>query len=651
MKNTYTIFLLMLLASSIAFSPLTSMIKVGYALPGPRIYLGTPNPTFYSNDTSVGQRFNVSVFVENATNLGGAQVYMEFNDTVINATQWFVPSADPQFFMPQPPAPTALPAPPDLSYVHISSGLGSIGALAVLKGGTPPVAPWGHAGLILTIEFEIKTAPPVGGQVTSQLHINATDTFMVDGDTGFNVPNVTIEDGTFTYVYVAPPVTGHIWLETSPTTYTATKPRPFNVTVLIQNVSDTDELIGAQLELRYNSTFLQATNIYPGTFFNNSLWAPFNTFQVSSTDEPGRALYGELILPNDTGFWNPPFPDGNGTVVTVTFLPLLHEATSFDITINGVFGNFFLNSAGEFMPFAPPRNLTYTYSPIAKPTLGVTPNKYIASHFGETFNLDITLTNLVPEWQLMHTDFTLRYNSSFLAVLNVTEGSFLSGFGNTTFAYDEGTGFVHVHLDVVPTSVYPSGSGTLATLEFNATTRPPATSALILNNTDFEDSGFFDIVLDVSNGFYTMNEVLVHPIVWDSVTYNIVTVANVSVSPVPMIFNPDNRFVYFNATGWGTPGFVNVTIPRALMYGDSKWTVFVSGLPVTPIVTDLNATHTMLSIVYNFGTDPPVQIIGIWAIPEFSAGFVSAILALVAMASTVIAAVAYKKRRMFGSIK
>jgi len=45
----------------------------------------------------------------------------------------------------------------------------------------------------------------------------------------------------------------HVWLEAYPGTYEAIKPaRPFNVSILIQNVSESDGLIGVQFEVKYN---------------------------------------------------------------------------------------------------------------------------------------------------------------------------------------------------------------------------------------------------------------------------------------------------------------------------------------------------------------------------------------------------------------
>ncbi|MGQ9624692.1 MAG: hypothetical protein ACUVT9_04905, partial [Candidatus Bathycorpusculaceae bacterium] len=148
------------------------------------------------NTTSIGHLFNVTVICENVTvDLGGAQIYMEFNDSIINATRWwYVPEAQGGF-MPEPV--TALPTPPDPSYFHLGTGRGRI-QIAVMKGGLPPSAPWGHDGKIAIIEFNV-TAVPTDGALTTALTINHTDTYLLDQG-GSEIPGVIKEDGSYTII-------------------------------------------------------------------------------------------------------------------------------------------------------------------------------------------------------------------------------------------------------------------------------------------------------------------------------------------------------------------------------------------------------------------------------------------------------------------
>ena len=98
MRNIYAILLMISLTGSIALSSLTSVVNINYALiDPPRIYLDPSDNVFYSNVTSVGHRFNVTIWVENTPDIGGAQVYMEFDDDIVNVSRWFEPKTDTQY--------------------------------------------------------------------------------------------------------------------------------------------------------------------------------------------------------------------------------------------------------------------------------------------------------------------------------------------------------------------------------------------------------------------------------------------------------------------------------------------------------------------------------------------------------------------------
>jgi hypothetical protein len=644
MKNIYAIVLMMLLTSLIALSPLTLMIKPSNALPGPRIYLEPSDTTFYSNVTSVGQKFNVTVWVQNATSIGGAQVYLEFNDDIVNVTRWFEPKNDPEYIF-YSRGTSALPTPPDPGYVHVSSGVGYVQTSVSLF---PPDAPYFTGdGKICIYEFTIIAAPPEDGTLTCTLHINTVDTYLLDGE-GVEVPNVTKEDGTYSFIYAPPlPAVAHIWLEASPNTYEAIKPRPFNVSIIIQNVSELDGLIGVQFEVHYNSTYLEATEIMQGDFLNDPIWAPFGTF-ASYYVEDGRVVYGEIILPDDAGEWAPPFPSGNGTVATITFLPLLHESANFNITVDPLYGeDFFLSKDGEWMPYLASKGCSYTYNArLLIPTLSVDPDEYISSHLGENFDINIAITNLDEEWDLVHVEFKLEYNATFINAINVTEGDFMAQFGETTLEYEEGTGYVKVNITLTPDGAFPSGDGIIATITFNVTSRPPAVSNLLLEETLLLDPDGYDVLHESSHGYYTMHEVLVHEIiVSDTLTFYVITVSNASITPVPMVFDVAHRMLYFNVTGWGTPAFIEITIPNDLIQDESdNWLVFVGGYRIFPSITAINETHTLLTFTYNF-TNEPVHIIGTWAVPEIPSSAMPILFLLATLISLGLTSVVYKKHK------
>jgi hypothetical protein len=152
------------------------------------------------NGTNVQGLFNVTIMLSGSTtsNIGGAQIYITFDDRIVNATRWFAPTTDSNFFMPSTPSPpTALPTPPDPGYLHVTLGTGRI-QVAVNKGGMPPIGPWGHAGLVCIIEFNVTGGSP-GQPISLQMNDPGGNTFLID-DSSIIIPDVVINDGSYPIV-------------------------------------------------------------------------------------------------------------------------------------------------------------------------------------------------------------------------------------------------------------------------------------------------------------------------------------------------------------------------------------------------------------------------------------------------------------------
>jgi len=104
--------------------------------------------------------------------------------------------------------------------------------------------------------------------------------------------------------------------------------------------------------------------------------------------------------------------------------------------------------------------------------------------------------------------------------------------------------------------------------------------------------------------FYTFS------IIWGEETFIVSAESNSTVSN--FAFNQPDKKISFNVTGEdGTIGFCNVTIPKALLYGE-PWTVLIDGASVLPTITE-NATHCPLYFTYAHSTHL-IQIIGTWVI-------------------------------------
>ncbi|MDH7563597.1 MAG: hypothetical protein QHH24_01760 [Candidatus Bathyarchaeota archaeon] len=315
------------LAKSLAISTIVALLLATFAFhtisasPTPRIYLTPSNIIYTTDNATVGTKFNVTASCEDVPDLGGAQICIIYNDTIVNATRWFLPSTD--FFMPQQPAPTTLPTPPDTGYQHLPSGYGVI-KIAVSKGGLPPTSPWGHSGKIAVIEFRIR-ALPTSGKFSTLLNINNIDTFLLD-PLASEIPETIKEDGYYEITkVVAPPKT--FTLTISATFGGTTDPAPGEhkytegdiVTVTAINMSG---YIFSQWEL--DSVNAGSTNPINITMDgNHTLRAVFRAFgNEGDVDKNGIVELTDYLLTalafgskEDYGRWDPRCDlDNNGKV-------------------------------------------------------------------------------------------------------------------------------------------------------------------------------------------------------------------------------------------------------------------------------------------------------------------------------------------------
>jgi parallel beta-helix repeat protein len=145
----------------------------------PRIYLEPSNSIFSMNVAAVGITFNISVLVADAPDIAGAEVSMEFNDSVVNVVRRFDPTWNTSYIFYGMPS-TSIPTPPSPGYVHLGPSVGRI-MVAVSKGGMPPTPPWGHSGLICILELSIIAVPSdTSVKLTSDLAIDSGETFLLD---------------------------------------------------------------------------------------------------------------------------------------------------------------------------------------------------------------------------------------------------------------------------------------------------------------------------------------------------------------------------------------------------------------------------------------------------------------------------------------
>jgi hypothetical protein len=123
-------------------------------------------------------------------------------------------------------------------------------------------------------------------------------------------------------VLAAPPMP---IIRVEPSTHIITR-RAFNISIVVANLTAALRIIGAQFRLLYNSTYLQVLDVAEGPFFPSFPQRPTPPYTIFTWyDEPDDPVYGshisvlDMLFPNDTGVWPGPFPEGEGTIATITF--------------------------------------------------------------------------------------------------------------------------------------------------------------------------------------------------------------------------------------------------------------------------------------------------------------------------------------------
>jgi hypothetical protein len=119
-------------------------------------------------------------------------------------------------------------------------------------------------------------------------------------------------------------------------------------------------------------------------------------------------------------------------------------------------------------------------APTVNPYFSVEPSNYEATALYEAFNISVKINNLDVGWEAVGFEFKLQFNTTLLDVEQIYEGPWLPPFGNapnggTLPMQHEGPNYIQFGDVVMPDengtwhTPFPSGSGVLAIITFNAT--------------------------------------------------------------------------------------------------------------------------------------------------------------------------------------
>jgi len=148
---------------------------------------GKNNFTFYSEETSVGDVFNATIQVEDATDLYGWLLKLTYNATLLNATRVIKPSGNTTYVF----------------YNKVSEMNYTLedGAVSINNTLTEGEEPFEESGLLVVIEFEILLAPTnETAELRSSLTVEEQEVF-----NGLTWQTLAKEDGDYVFKYGARP--------------------------------------------------------------------------------------------------------------------------------------------------------------------------------------------------------------------------------------------------------------------------------------------------------------------------------------------------------------------------------------------------------------------------------------------------------------
>jgi len=133
------------------------------------VYFDPPGYVFSASEVYVGYRFNATVRVSDVESLYAWQVYIWYDENLINVSRFFEPVWDPDYVFYEKPT--------IFMYAYDPWGLEGFACSSLLLGDQQPFS---GSGKLVIIEFEILAVPPVGETYSSVLNINNEETILTD---------------------------------------------------------------------------------------------------------------------------------------------------------------------------------------------------------------------------------------------------------------------------------------------------------------------------------------------------------------------------------------------------------------------------------------------------------------------------------------
>ena len=374
---------------------------------------------FYTNTTSVGDTFTVTLNMSDFANVWGIEFKLSWDPTLINVTSYSITP---------PPTWTDIFTAKD----ELDTASGVYWYSAVALAGTP----FEGDHVLAEFTFEILQAPPVKGSVSCALDIH-DDIF---GDTAGEPIDHETRDGWYEFIYVIRPPTLLVY----PPEYTASAVgEEFDIEIYVKDMVAEWELYTANLHLSYDPALLNVVSVTEGPFMTS-------TGGTTTFDYTVDEVAGTVDITIEYTEVPPAYPEPEGTLAIVRFVaeygeegvllscPLDLEAELYDV--NGLPIDISAIYDGLYQIYVPP--------PIPKPIFRVIPDVYEAREVGEVFTVEIHIEEVLTHWNITDASIYMAYDPTLLSVVDVTEGDFFSQFFDTAFTVDTSTpGEIYISIE------------------------------------------------------------------------------------------------------------------------------------------------------------------------------------------------------------
>jgi len=387
------------------------------------VYMVPDSNTFTTENTSVGDTFTVTVWVSDVDDLYTWQVHFEVDDTLLNITEAFVDTSDPDYvFYGEGTAPNYAYKDLDTDgyYEIVEVGDSLIGAVP------------GKTGTfkLVDITMQIILGPGIGETLSCDLIVDDPETFLLNS--GLGDISCTKDNGYYEYAWAPPTYNPHLavvpdYKEFGP--YYDWNCTYFTVEVYIMNLAAGWSLKNCSFNLSYNSTLTEVLDVTIAA-----------EWTVSSFAVDSAKIHIEV-----SDYATPP-PSGDVLVATIEFNITGQGAApprppmSYDDSELVFSNNVMYNTADlEVTQEAPQDGLVRVYCKLALPLawLEVVPSEtvlgpelVVGDQYGKEFTVCVDIKGLHKGWNVIGIQFRLSYDPDIVEVVSIEEGDYLAQFPN-----------------------------------------------------------------------------------------------------------------------------------------------------------------------------------------------------------------------------